>query len=415
MGQNQSKTISSSPKWSNSTKSIIVVILLIIASALILRFANLLSIAVGGFVIALILQPIVRFLNQKLKIPWGLGTAIVIILVVVVFLGAIIWGGVSIVEQVQGLINFLLSITTNVSQFFQNLSQTTLRIGPFHFDLSVIDWTLVGNKILEYAQPVLSGIGNSIGNIASGTINFFWKFFLTVISASLILSERQKQKTSFFMRIPGYEDDARHFKREIGLIWNAFFRGQAKVFAVRVCIYIVLLGVLRVRYFVLLAFLAGFANFIPYIGVAVAWAVYFLVAVFQGSTVFGLQPLTYAAIVSLSGWLIDNIYDNVYTPRVMAGTLKLHPVAVMIAALVGLELFGVMGMILASPLLATGKLFLRYIFRKIFDQDPWEDIEGEHSSGELHGFYGSAYQKTHEFFAAAWERIKKGLRRKNNV
>ncbi len=333
-----------------------------------------------------------------------------------IFLGAIVWGGVSIVEQVQGLINFLLSITTNVTQFIQKLSETTLKIGPFKFDLSVIDWTLVGNKILEYAQPILSGIGNSIGGIASGTFNFFWKFFLTMIIASLILSEKQKQKTSsVFMRIPGYEDDVRHFKREINIIWNAFFRGQAKVFSVRVCIYIVLLGVLRVRYFVLLAFLAGFANFIPYVGVAVAWAVYFLVAVFQGTTVFGLQQLPYAAIVSISGWLIDNIYDNVYTPRVMAGSLKLHPASVMVAALVGLDLFGVIGMIFASPLLATGKLLLRYIFNKIYDQDPWENIEEEHYSGDVTGFYGNAYKKAKADINKVTEKAKKIIRRKPNV
>lgn len=389
-------------------------ILLILASALIIRFSNLLPIVVGGLLISIILQPAVRFLNRKLKVPWGLGTALMIILVVLIFFGAIIWGGVSIIEQIQGLINFLLSITTNVTEFINNLSNTVLKIGPWELDLSIIDWDIIGQNILEYAQPVLSGIGNSIGGIASGTVNFFWQFFLTMIIASLILSEKKKQKSSFFMHIPGYEDDARHFKREINIIWNAFFRGQAKVFTIRVCIYLLLLGVLRVRYFVLLAFLAGFANFIPYVGVAVAWAVYFLVAVFQGTTAFGLDPLPYAAIVSLSGWLIDNIYDNVYTPRVMAGSLKLHPAVVTIAALVGLDLFGVFGMILASPLLATGKLVLRYIFKRLYDQDPWEDIEEEHSSGEIKGFYGSMYKKTSAGIHKVIENGKEKIRRKKH-
>ncbi len=401
-------------KWSATTKSIIVVIFLILACALIIRFSELLPIVVGGLIISSILQPVVRFLNQKLKIPWGLGTALLIILLVLIFLGAIIWGGVSIIDQIQGLINFLLSITTDVTQFINNLSNTALKIGPWELDLSIINWDIIGQNILEYAQPLLSGVGNSIGDIASGTFNFFWKFFLTMIIASLILSDSRGKKSSIFMLIPGYEDDVRHFKREINIIWNAFFRGQAKVFAVRVCIYLVLLGFLRVRYFVLLAFLAGIANFIPYVGVAVAWAVYFLVAVFQGTTVFGLEPLPYAAIVSLSGWLIDNIYDNVYTPRVMAGTLKLHPAAVMIAAFVGLDLFGVLGMILASPLLATGKLILRYTFKRLLDQDPWEDIEEEHSSGEVKGFYGNVYRKTSAGIQKAIETGKKKIRRKKN-
>ena len=401
-------------KWSSTTKGIIVVILLILTGALIIRFSELLPIVAGGLIISSILQPAVRFLNQKLKIPWGLGTALLIILLVLLFLGAIIWGGVSIIDQIQGLINFLLSITNNVTEFINNLSDTVLKIGPWELDLSIIDWDIIGQNILEYAQPLLSGIGNSIGDIASGTFNFFWKFFITMIIASLILSENRRKKTSFFMLILISGDDVRHFKREINIIWNAFFRGQAKVFVIRVCIYLLLLGVLRVRYFVLLAFLAGIANFIPYVGVAVAWAVYFLVALFQGTTVFGLESLPYATIVCLSGWLIDNIYDNVYTPRVMAGSLKLHPAAVMIAAFVGLDLFGVLGMILASPLLATGKLILRYIFKKLLDQDPWEDIEDEHSSGEVKGFYGNVYKKTSAGIQKAIETGKKKIRRKKN-
>ena len=407
----------SSPKWSPTTKSIIVVILLVIVVALLIRFANLIPMVAGAFIISWILKPAATFLHKKLKLSWGLASGLLVILLVLLIVGALVWGGVSIVEEVQGLVEFLLSITTDVSVFIQDLSEIQFTIGPFNVDLSYIDWEIVGDRVLEYAQPLLSGLGNSIGGIASGAFGLIGKFFLTVIIAYLILNESQTQKRdSFLMRVPGYEEDARHLRVETNIIWNAFFRGQTKVFVVRICIYLVLLGFLRVRYFVLLAFLAGLANFIPYIGVAIAWAVYFLVAVFQGSTVFGLQPLPYAAIVSISGWLIDNIYDNVYTPRVMAGSLKLYPALITIAALIGLDLFGIFGMIFASPILATAKLFLHYIFRKIFDQDPWTDIEEQHMNGDVSGFFGQVYLRAQHNVEKVGEkigeRIKRVLRRK---
>ncbi len=395
-----------SPKWSPAAKIIIVVILLVIAVAILVRFSNLITIVASAFIVVVILKPVVRFLHKKLKISWGLASGLIVVLLVLLIIAILIWGGVSFVEEIQGLIEFLSTITTDVSATIQNLSEIQFDLGPFHVDLSIIDWTVVGEKVLEYAQPIISGLGNSIGGIASGAAGAIWKFFLTIIIAYLILNESQKQnRNSILTMLPEYEVDIRHIREEMSNIWNAFFRGQAKVFIVRVCIYLVLLGVLQVRYFVLLAFLAGFANFIPYIGVAVAWAVYFLVAVFQGSTVFGLQPLPYAAIVSLSGWLIDNVYDNVYTPRVMAGSLKLHPAWITIGALIGLELFGFLGMIFAAPILATAKLILHYVLRKILDLDPWEDIEEQRYSGNVSGFFGKAYQKASDGVKQAGEKV----------
>lgn len=401
-----------SPPWSATTKSIIVIILLVIVVAIIIRFSNLIPIVAGAFIISWILQPAARFLHKKFKISWGLASALLVIFMVLIIIGALVWGGVSIVEQIQGLVNFLLNVTNDVSSFIQNLSAIQFKIGPWEIDLSYIDWEVVGGKVLEYAQPLLSGIGNSIGGIATGAFGAIGKFFLTVIIAYLMLNESQKQKESIFLSMmPAYEDDALHLRKETNIIWNAFFRGQAKVFLVRICIYIVLLGFLRVRYFVLLAVLAGLANFIPYIGVAVAWSIYFLVAVFQGSTVFGMQPLPYAALVAVSGWLIDNIYDNIFTPRVMAGSLKLHPAMITIAALIGLDLFGVMGMIFASPILATVKLFLHYIFRKIFDLDPWEHMEEQHYSGDVNGFFGRIYQKASQGVSNAGEKMSKKIKK----
>ncbi len=407
----------SSPPWSPTVKTITVVILITLVIAIFIRFANLIPTVAGAFLIYFFLKPVTKFFNTKLKISWGLASGLAIILFALLILGALIWGGVSIVEEIQGLVDFLLNITNDVSAFIQNLSEIQFKIGPWEVDLSYIDWNMVGERVLESLQPILSGIGNSIGGVATGAFGAFGRLFLTIIIAYLLLNESQKRNQSTFIQLlPGYEEDARNIRRETNVIWNAFFRGQAKVFLVRICIYMVLLGFLRVRYFVLLALLAGFANFIPYIGVAVAWSVYFLVAVFQGSTVFGLQPLPYAAIVSISGWLIDNIYDNVYTPRVMAGSLKLHPALITVAALIGLDLFGILGMIFASPIVATGKLLLHYIFRKIFDLDPWMDIEDQHYSGDASGFFGQVYTRAQDSAGKVGERlgeqIKKVFRRK---
>ncbi len=62
----------------------------------------------------------------------------------------------------------------------------------------------------------------------------------------------------------------------------------------------------------------------------------------------------------------------------MADALKLHPAAILVAALIGLNLFGFIGLLLAAPILATLKLAWDYIMKKMVDEDPWLGFETLH-------------------------------------
>jgi predicted PurR-regulated permease PerM len=132
-----------------------------------------------------------------------------------------------------------------------------------------------------------------------------------------------------------------------------------------------------------MALLATLGNFIPYVGVAIVWILNFFIALFQGSTIFGLEPFSYALIVMAVGWILDNVYDTFVSPRILANVLKLHPAAVLVAVLVGLNLFGLLGMFLAPPLLASIKVLVEYSEKKILDEDPWENNTVEKPNSEL--------------------------------
>ncbi len=55
--------------------------------------------------------------------------------------------------------------------------------------------------------------------------------------------------------------------------------------------------------------------------------------------------------------------------------LKVHPAGVLITALVAVDLLGVVGVILAAPVLATLKLIFEYVLNKMFNRDPWENFD----------------------------------------
>jgi predicted PurR-regulated permease PerM len=175
--------------------------------------------------------------------------------------------------------------------------------------------------------------------------------------------------------IPGYQYDIQRMVSELSRIWNAFLRGQIIIFFLALIVYSIVLPALGVRYAVGFAFLMALAKFLPYIGPAITWIVMALVTFFQPVKPFGLQdnPLTYAVIVVVTSIVIDQVMDSFITPRVMARTLKVHPAAVLVVAIVASNLLGLLGVVIAAPFLATCLLFARYIMRKMFDLNPWPE------------------------------------------
>ncbi len=74
-------------------------------------------------------------------------------------------------------------------------------------------------------------------------------------------------------------------------------------------------------------------------------------------------------------FLIDQTIDNLVTPRILARALHVHPAGVLIAALIAASFLGLLGVIIAAPMLATVTLLWRYMMRKMLDLDPWSEGE----------------------------------------
>jgi predicted PurR-regulated permease PerM len=221
-------------------------------------------------------------------------------------------------------------------------------------------------------------MGNLVGAIASGAAEVVgWLFFVLLVSYFILVESGGVPGRIINVNLPGFTADIRRMSVELGRIWNAFLRGQFLIIIITILVYSAVLTVLGVRYALGLALLAGFARFIPYVGPAIAWTTFGLVSYFQVTHPFGINPFLYTIIVVGTSLLMDGLLDNLVATRIMARALKIHPAAVLVAALILANLIGLVGVVLASPVVATLKLFLRYTVRKLFDQDPWAGFEEE--------------------------------------
>jgi predicted PurR-regulated permease PerM len=367
-----------SPRWSSTTKLLVGLVIIGIMSFLLYRFTTLLPPLLMVFILVYLLHPITAGFAHGFGISWKASVNILYLLIMLALIGLLAWGGVGLVQQVQSLINQVQTFVALLPTYVENLAGQVFQIGPFRLDMSTLDLNAISQQLLSFIQPLLGRTGNIVGTLAGGAVEIFgWTLFILTVSYFVMVESNGLREDLVKVEIPGYTEDLRRLGTELSRIWNAFLRGQFIIFALAVVIYSILLPALGVRYALGLALMAGLAKFLPYIGPAITWVVMGVVTFFQPFKPFDLNPLLYTGIVVIVTLAVDQVIDTLITPRIMARTLKVHPAAVLVAALIAANLLGLLGVVIAAPFLATILLLGRYVMRKMFDLDPWPTVEAE--------------------------------------
>jgi predicted PurR-regulated permease PerM len=126
-----------------------------------------------------------------------------------------------------------------------------------------------------------------------------------------------------------------------------------------------------------LGLLSGLLEFIPVLGPIIGAVAAVIVAFFQPSNYLGLAAWEHASLVLLAMILIQQLENNILVPRIVGEALDLHPLVVMIGVFMGGTIAGILGAILAAPVVATLKLLSTYAWRKMFDLPPFPKAEPE--------------------------------------
>ena len=369
----------SSPRWSSTTKLLVGLVIIGIIAFLVSRFQSLITPLLLIFIISYLLHPLTAMIANGLGISWKAAVNILYLIIFISLIGLLTVGGIGLVQQVQSLISQVQAIITDLPNLIESLSGQVIKLGPWELDMQTVELEALTQQLLAFIQPLLGRTGNLVGTIAGGAVEVFgWTFFILIVSYFVMSESNGLRSDLIRIDLPGYSEDLRRLGNELSRIWNAFLRGQIIIFFLSFFIYVALLSLLGVRYALGLALMAGLARFLPYVGPAITWIVMALVTFFQSYHPFGLSPLWHMALVVIITSIIDWIIDSFVTPRIMASTLKVHPAAVLIAALIAANLLGLLGVVIAAPFLASVTLLGRYTMRKMFDLDPWPEPEIAH-------------------------------------
>jgi len=372
----------SSPPWPRNLKTIAAVAFLVLAALVFWRFFEFVQLFVLAALAAFILHPILAVLHRRLKVPRGVAVFVTYLLFVLIVSTLALVVGTLVRDQVTGLIDNILETVRGLSQFTQeqlaNLSTATVQIGRFYLQMpteqlnSVLDQfsaSLVG-QVSEFIGQGGSSWVTGVAQTAIVTVTR--GIVLVVLSIYLLLDgprlfaffERTAQQT-------GYGDDAAILIDDFQSIWHTYFRWQVLLGLIMGILVSAALFALRVDNPVAIGIVAGVLELVPVLGQYITMAITIALVAFQPAPPLGMQTWLYVLLVAGVLFGIQQIQSNVILPRVHGRTLALHPVLILLGVLMGASLVGVLGAVLAPPILATVKLVGTYIWRKMLDLPPF--------------------------------------------
>jgi predicted PurR-regulated permease PerM len=359
---------SPSPKWGSTTKLLVGLTTIAIIAAMVIYFRSIIGPLLLAIILAYALHPVVERIERRTRFGWRGSVVLVYVVLVVILLSLLTLLGLVFIQQLQSVLSIINTFIEDLPKLVDQFSQQVIILGPFQLNLSQFDLGELANQLLSILQSTLGRVGGLVSSFATSAItSLAWGLFVLVISYFLLAEAAKFQRELIPLDIPGYNRDIQRLGLALRRIWQVFLRGQLVIILLAILLYSILLTILGVRYSLAIAIMAGLARLVPYVGPFIVWSVLVLVSLFQGHNNFGLEAWAYTLLVLGIAILLDQILDNIVVPMFFGETLGVHPAAVLVAAIVATNLIGIIGLLLAAPVLASLNLLTRYVTRKMLD------------------------------------------------
>lgn len=288
-----------------------------------------------------------KFIRNKRR-----GLAILIVYIIVLLLLIILVNCIlpPVINSIKDLVNNIPSYYTSLTGIINDLPEDSIFV-KLNVKEGLAKFASINFEqyiSIEYITSYLKGIMN----FATGIFDVF----VTIMISIYTLSERGrivaflKKASSSLFGIEKYSVISKYFKKTNEVFFN-FISGQLIDATLIGVISVIIMSILKVKYAVLLGFIIGLFNLIPFFGAIVAVAISILITLCTG----GISKAIWLAVIIISAQQID---ANIINPRILSDKLQISPILVIISVAVFGAYFGVLGMFLAVPIVAVVKLII---------------------------------------------------------
>jgi predicted PurR-regulated permease PerM len=235
---------------------------------------------------------------------------------------------------------------------------------------------------LTYVQQLIGTTTNLVSStavISYNVVGGLFSLLITVVVAfflSLYMTKDAPSIRSYIESLfpTSYQSESMDVLRRMGTVWSSFFRGQLLLSVTVGLLTWGVLTLLQMPGALILGILAGLLEVIPNIGPILAMIPSIIIALIYGSPVMdavGINNFGFALIIVAIYFVIQQLENNILVPRIIGSSVNLHPIVVIIGVAVGLNVAGILGALLAAPILASLRVLGSYIHAKLLDYQPF--------------------------------------------
>lgn len=337
------------------------------------RYSFVLTVAIVGFLLAYLLHPLLQLL-QRIRIPRALGVLIIYLaLFGIGVLGSILIGQIFVqlgnfVQNIPQVVEEAGDTVSNITSWFSSLLSgfQNFMAGQVGFESAAGLNETIREQVANMLASAATGLSNLLSNILSGgsealvegatsIISGATQIVFILLASAYFLFDFPRITSNFYRMVPVrwrplYSDVSSKADLAVG----GYVRGQLLI---SLCMGLMVwlgLAILGVPLALSIGFIAAVFNLVPYLGPIVAAVPGVLLAL-------TISPLT--ALLAVIIFVVANQVDgNVLTPLILGRVVNIHPLTVLLAIMAGLSLFGLVGALLAVPVVTFGKvLFEEYV------------------------------------------------------
>ena len=327
----------------------------------VVRLAPIISLIIIAIFIVYTINPLVNFLiSIKIRPLLAAMISSLIILVVIFFFFYLLIPG--LITEVRQLLIFLTSeLTRDLPALIAELEELDQR-----FNLQLTD-TLIeySNQFIRQAPGNVQILLRNLTAISMGVVTRIWIMLALVFLFFFLVQDIEKARHNLTLLFPQiYKENVVHILSTIDEKVGAYIRGTLLKCAFVGLLTWIGLTILGMPFALMLGILAGAFNIILYIGP-------FAAAV--PAVMISIMPDTPSVILVIILYVFVQILDAfLFTPLFLGKATDLSPLTVIVIVLIGAQLMGLLGIILAIPITATLKVLLVHYYldkRKIEEEN----------------------------------------------
>lgn len=301
-----------------------------------------------GFGFAWLVEPMIKALEKK-KLSRKLSTFIVYALFVLIIVLLLVLVVPEFISQLRELISQVPSFVADIKNFITNIFS---KFKDSEIDINTIQTNLI-TQLETFATNLtnnsLSGIVNTITKILSSSATFL----LSIIIGLYFSLDFDKIQHHIKSWIPKkHKEEGDKLLHELNVMARGYVSGT--LFTSLVVTFFTFIGLIisGISSPLLFAIFCGITNIIPYFGPYIGGIPTIIVA-------FSISPMC-GIIVAITIILVQTIEGNIINPIIVGKATDIHPITIVIGLLIFEYYFGIIGMIIATPVIGAIKILFNF-------------------------------------------------------